>query len=374
MIPEERKMKFTCEKNAILHEISIAHEIISSRNTITILSNVLLEADNNTLIIRATDLKVGFETKIPVDVAVPGVTTVFCDKFLGILRSLPDGEVEFELLENKLFIRPLFKKIDFQLKSISSEKFPELQETQSENYFEFPQAELIEMISQTIFSISDDETRYFMNGVYLEHQEGKLVMVATDGRRLSFISKSIDTPIKEFQGIIIPPKILNLVKKLSSGEGNLSLAITDKNLFIQFDNQKISSNLIEGQFPNYNRVIPEKQDYQIIVNRGEFIEALKRVSLLVEQSSRRIYLMVEGDTMVLQSEESEIGIAKEEISCQFEGPDTSIALNYLYLTDPLKGMSDNEVSIQFTESNKAISIVPVPEKDYFHIVMPMQMD
>ena len=119
-------MKFTCEKNTIQKEISIAQEIISTRNALSILSNVLLVAEENTLTIKATDLKVGFETQIPADVAEEGSTTVFCDKFLGILRSLPDGDIEFEQSDNRLLIKPLFKKINFQLKSIAGDKFPEL--------------------------------------------------------------------------------------------------------------------------------------------------------------------------------------------------------------------------------------------------------
>ncbi|MFW5777226.1 MAG: DNA polymerase III subunit beta, partial [Spirochaetota bacterium] len=141
-------MKFTCERDVIMKEISVAAEIISSRNALSILSNVYIEAGENELTIRATDLKVGFETKLPVEVAEPGSTTVFCDKFLGILRSLPSGEVEFEQEDSERFvIRPLFKKIDFRLKSISSDKYPEVQFAPPESYFEFPQADLITMIT-----------------------------------------------------------------------------------------------------------------------------------------------------------------------------------------------------------------------------------
>jgi len=367
-------MKFTCHKNVILKEISIAQDIISSRNSLSILSNVLIEADDGILKIKATDLKVSFETQIPVEVSQAGSTTVYCDKFLGIIRSLPDGDVEFKLSDGRLLINPLFGKINFQLKSIASEKFPEIMEIEDDKYFELPQTNLIDMISQTIFSVSDDETRYFMNGVYLEHQEGNLSMVATDGRRLSFIKKNLNSEIKDFNPVIIPTKILHLIKKLSSAEGNLYLAVSDKNIFVKFDNQKISSNLIEGQFPNYNRVIPEHQEFSISVSKTDLIEALRRVSLLVEQKSRRIYLTFSNGTITLNSEESEIGIAKEEINCDYEGDGLTVALNYLYLLEPLKVIEEDNISIKFTEANKAISIVSIPENDYFHIVMPMQLD
>jgi DNA polymerase-3 subunit beta len=367
-------MKFTCEKNSIQKEISVAQEIISTRNVLSILSNVLLVAENNALTIKATDMKVGFETRIPADIAEEGSTTVFCDKFLGILRSLPEGDIEFEQSGNRLLIRPLFKKINFQLKSIAGDKFPELQEIPEDRFFEVPQRELIEMVNQTIFAVSDDETRYFMNGVYMENQEGSLTMVATDGRRLSFISRTFDAPVPEFDSVIVPPKVLNLLRKLSSGEGNLKIAVGEKNLFLQFDSQRISSSLIEGQFPNYKRVIPEQQQYEITVDRVTFEDALKRVSLLVEQKSRRIYLNVSQNNITLNSEESEIGVAKEELECVYDGPEMTIALNYLYLTEPLRVISDSEIVLRFSEPNKAITLLSKPKHEYFHIIMPMQLD
>ncbi|MBT3273775.1 MAG: DNA polymerase III subunit beta [Spirochaetales bacterium] len=367
-------MKFVSNKADILKEISVAQEIISSRNSLSILSNVLIEANDSVLTIKATDLKVSFETSIPVETTEPGTTTVFCDRFLGILRSLPDGDIEFEQQDQRLDIRPLYKKIDFQLKSIAGDKFPELQEISDDSYFELPQKDVLEMINQTVFAVSDDETRYFMNGVYMENIDGKLIMVATDGRRLSFISKPIDENIASFEGVIVPPKILSLIRKLASGEGNISLAVTDKNIFAKFDSQRLSSNLIDGQFPNYNRVIPETQDYDLIVDKSELVDALSRVSLLVEQKSRRILVTVNENSLLLHSEESEMGVAREEIPCQYQGPETSLALDYRFLAEPLRVMNEKMVTIKFTDSKKAISLLPVEEKDYVHIVAPMQLD
>lgn len=367
-------MKFSCEKDVILKEISVAQEVISSKTSMSILSNVYLDVADDTLTIRATDLKVGFETRIPVEVNTPGRTTIFCDKLLGILRSLPAGEVEFEQSDATTFvIRPRFKKIDFQLRSIDADKYPEIQIADDQSYFDVPQADFIEMISQTVFAVSDDETRYFMNGVYMEQTDDGIVMVATDGRRLSHISKNPGEGVPEFQGIIIPPKILQMVKKLASGEGSISLAVGEKNVFCRFENQRISSALIEGQFPNYRRVIPENQSSRLEINRNELLEALKRVSLLVEKS-RRIYVTMAENSLTLQSEESEVGHASEELSCSYEGPETRMALNYSYLTEPLRVIETEDIALLFTDSSKALSIESVPKTDYFHIVMPMQLD
>ncbi len=368
-------MKFTCEKNTLVKEISVAQEIISSRNALSILSNVLLEADNDTLLIRATDLKVGFETRIPVQVDVSGSTTVFCDKFLGILKSLPEGDIHFEQEEgDRLFIRPSSNAIDFQLKSINADKFPEIQDISDDNFFDISQKLFNHMITQTIFSISDDEARYFMNGVFMEKNENQLVMVATDGRRLSMVQNVPENEIQDFEGIIIPPKVLSLMKKLSTGEGNYSLAVADKTLFIKFDNQKLSSTLIEGQFPNYKRVVPDHQEQQAVISKASFTEALKRVSLLAEQKSRRIYVELRPGNVILRSEESEIGVAKEEFDCHYDGPEMTLALNYLYLMDPLRVMDTDNISFSFTDPNRAVTMEAEPGQDYFHIVMPMQME
>jgi DNA polymerase-3 subunit beta len=367
-------MKFTCERSVLLKEISIAQEIILSKNAISILSNIYLEAKNDTLHIKSTDIKVNFETQVPISVQAEGTTTVFGDKFLGILNSIPEGEMEFNQNDMNIIIRPLSKDIEFQLKSIASDKFPEFPVANKNMLFELPVKEFKEMIQQTVFAVSDDETRYFMNGVFFEKQDDKLIMVATDGRRLAYICKEVGEDIADFTGVIIPPKILTVLLKRAGEEGLVSISITDKVIFIKFGSYQLSSVLIEGQFPNYRRVIPESQSYSFTMSRLEMLDALKRVSLLVEQKSRRIYLKVSTGYISISSEESDIGNARENIPCKYEGEEVSIALNYRYIEEPFKAMSDQEVSIYFTEAARAITLKPVPEKNFFHIIMPMQVD
>jgi len=366
-------MKFACERSVLLKEITISNEIVSSKNAISILSNIYLEANDNSLTIKATDMKVNFETKVPVEVIEPGSVTVYADKFYGILNSIPDGEIEFEQKDSKINIKTTVKKAKFQLKSIASDKFPEFTAAGTE-FFEMPIRHLKDMIKETIFAVSSDETRYFMNGVYFEKAEDKFVMVATDGRRLAFINKPAESGPPDFSGIIIPSKILNIVLKRAGDEGMAGICVSDKNIFIQFGSYKLSSVLIEGQFPNYRRVIPESQENSFTVNRVEMLDALKRVSLLVEEKSHRVYLGLSSGAISVYCEENDIGNAREEISCKYEGEEHTIALNYRYLEEPFKVMSVDEISIMFTDPNKTITIMPVPEKDFFHIVMPMQQE
>ncbi|MDR2177404.1 MAG: DNA polymerase III subunit beta [Treponema sp.] len=366
-------MKFTCERSMLQKEISIAQEIISSKNVVSILSNIYLKTEKDTLFIKATDNKVNFETQIPVTVLEEGSTTVFGDKFLGILNSSPDGDLVFEQKPSKLIIKSAIKKANWELKSITAEKFPEFTVSTVE-YFDLPIRDFKDMIQQTVFAVSDDETRYFMNGVFFEKTEDKLVMVATDGRRLAYMSKPADSSINDFSGVIVPPKILNILAKRAGDEGPVSISVTDKTIFIKFGYYSLSSVLLEGQFPNYRRVIPENQDNFISVNRLELLDALRRVSLLVEQKSHRVYLGLTPGSMAVYSEENEIGNSRMEIPCKYDGEEVSIALNYRYIEEPSKAMKEDEIGIKFSDPAKAITILPIPEKDFFHIVMPMQLD
>jgi len=365
-------MKFTCSKDILLKEVSIAQEIISSKNAILILSNIYIEAANDSLIIKAKDMKVNFQTKVPVTVIEEGSTTVYGDKFFGIISTFPYDEIEFSQKDSIAVIKPVaLKKPEYKLKSMASDKFPELP-VSSEPFFEMPIKDFREMVQQSVFAVSDDETRYFMNGVYLEKNEDKINMVATDGRRLAFVGKTAGKKIKDFQGVIIPPKILSIVTKRSGDEGLINISISDKIIFINFASYQFSSVLIEGMFPNYKKVIPEKQDFFLSVKREEMIDALRRVSLMVEKKSHRIYLGISPGKIAVSSEESEIGTVEDEIPCVYEGEDINIALNYRYLEEPFKIMNGDEVIIRFSSAVKAITIEPVPEKDFFHIVMPMQ--
>ncbi|MDR1868404.1 MAG: DNA polymerase III subunit beta [Treponema sp.] len=365
-------MKFICNKEVLLKEIAIAQEIIASKNAISILSNIYLEANNNSLTIKATDMKVNFQTEVPVNVIESGSTTVYGDKFFGIISSFPHSEIEFSQKDITAVIKPTtLKKPEYKLKIIASDKYPEFP-VSSSSFFDIPIKDFKEMIQQSVFAVSDDETRYFMNGVFLEKSENKLNMVATDGRRLAFISKSAGKDVNDFAGIIIPPKILNTIVKRSGDEGLISISVNDKSIFIKFASYKFSSVLIEGSFPNYRKVIPENQEFSLSVKRSEMLDALHRVSLMVEKKSHRIFLGLSSGKMAVYSEESEMGTVEDEIPCQYDGEDITIALNYRYMEEPFRIMTDDEIRIRFSGATKAITIEPVPEKDFFHIVMPMQ--
>ena len=372
-------MKFTFDRDAMIKEISIAQEIITNKSPVSILSNILIIAENNSLTIKATDSTVKFTTTIPVDIQEEGRTTIFCDKFMSILSSLPSGEIEFIQEDIGVTIKPIAKRVKFQLKSQASDKFPEVGTSENVPFFEIPSKDFKEMIRETIFAVSDDRNRYFMTGVYFVKNGDTLTMVATDGRRLSCDNKN-GFSIPDFQPAIIPTKILSCVLKNAPDEGNIQIAVIDKSVFVKFGNVEFSSVLIEGQFPNYQKVIPENLTMSFMVNKADLDAALKRTTIMVDKKVSRIIFKISSGVLKLISPESDIGTADEEIPCRYDGQDISMALNFTYVTEPLKVIDSENVVFDFNitdggsgEANitKAVIMRSEAAGDYIHVIMPM---
>ncbi|MCQ2575395.1 MAG: DNA polymerase III subunit beta [Treponema sp.] len=373
-------MKFTFDRDAMIKEIAIAQEIITNKSPVSILSNILLIAENNVLTIKATDSTVKFTTTVPVDIQQEGRTTIFCDKFMSILSSLPSGDVEFIQEDIEVTIKPIAKRFTAKLRSQTSDKFPEIGTSENVPFFEMSSKELKEMIKHTIFAVGTDNKRMFMTGVNFEKKEDKLVMVATDGRRLSCVSKdAVNVP--DFQSAIIPTKILYCILKHAPDEGNINISVIDKEVFVKFSNLEFSSLLYDGQFPNYQRVIPENLTTSIMINKQDLEAALKRTTIMVDKKVQRIIFKISSGVLKLISPESDLGTADEEIPCRYDGQDVSIAFNFNYVIDPLKIIDSENVVIEFTanDSNggdevsvtKAVIMKSEKACDYIHVIMPM---
>ena len=373
-------MKFTFDRDAMIKEISIAQEIITNKSPISILSNILVIAEKNSLVIKATDSTVKFTTTVPVDIQEEGRTTIFCDKFMSILSSLPSGDVEFEQAENEVVIKPIAKRVKFKLKSLASDKFPEIGTSENIPFFEIAAKDFKEMVRQTIFAVSDDKNRYFMTGIYFVKNGDVLTMVATDGRRLSCVNKS-GFAVPEFNPAIVPTKILNCILKNAPDEGNIQLAVIDKSIFVKFANLEFSSVLIDGQYPNYQKVIPENLSQSIMVNKADLDAALKRTTIMVDKKVSRIIFKISSGELKLISPESENGSADEIIPCRYDGQDISMALNFTYVTEPLKVIDSENVVFDFNINEaqsgeeavitKAVIMRSEPAGDYIHVIMPM---
>ena len=373
-------MKFTFDRDAMIKEISIAQEIITNKSPVSILSNILVIAENNVLTIKATDNIIKFTTTIPVDIQEEGRTTIYCDKFMSILSSLPSGDIEFSQENISVIIKPISKKVKFQLNSQASDKFPELGTSENVPFFEFPSKDFKEMIRETVFAVSTDvHNRSFMSGVYFVKDGDVLTTVGTDGRRLSCVNKN-GMNIPDFSPAIIPTKILQCVLKHASDEGNIELAVIEKSIFAKFGNYEFSSNLIEGQYPNYKRVIPENLSYSFQVNKSDLDAALKRTTIMVDKKVSRIIFKITSGVLKLISPESESGASEEEIPCRYDGKGVSMAMNFTYIMEPLRVIDSENVVFDFNidddseeESNitKAVIIRPDTTSDYLHVVMPL---
>ncbi|MCI5607174.1 MAG: DNA polymerase III subunit beta [Treponema sp.] len=373
-------MKFTFDRDAMIKEITVAQEIITNKSPVSILSNILVIAENDALTIKATDSTVKFTTTMPVDIQEEGRTTIFCDKFMGILSQLPSGDVEFDQKDIEVVIKPIAKRFTAKLKSQTSDKFPEIGSSENIPFFEIGSKDFKEMIKHTMFAVSDDRNRYFMTGVYFLKNGDTLTMVATDGRRLSCVNKSA-AGIPDFTPAIIPTKILSCILKNAPDEGNIQVSVIEKSLFVKFGNFEFSSVLIDGQFPNYTKVIPEGLTQSIMVNKADLDAALKRTTIMVDKKVSRIIFKISSGELRLISPESDSGSADEIIPCRYEGQNISMALNFTYVTDPLKVIDSENVVFDFNVNEnqvgdeatitKAVIMHGDPAGDYIHVIMPM---
>ncbi len=366
-------MKFVCQKDTILKELSNALDFTSQRNNIAVYANVCLILEGNNLTIKATDQKMSYVSEITVQGIEDGSTTVACDKFVNCVKSLPEDEVSFEDKDDKITIKVENKNIEFKLRTIEASAFPNLVFADENEFFKISQKDFTDMINQVIFAVSDDESKYAMTGAHLEKAGNSLVMVATDGRRLSYICRKVEEEISDFSPVTIPGKFLNIVKKLSVDEGDFEIYVGANNISIRFGSCTISSNLIKNDFPSYKRVIPEKQTNVCIVNVDDLAEALKRVSLFVENKYKKVVIDFKENKMSIFCEESENGAGKEEIDCKYDGEPLRSAMNYTYLLSPLKVMDGKEARIEFTNPGRPFTVKSEPERDYLHVIMPMNI-
>lgn len=364
-------MKFVFDRKAMMNEIAIAQKIITTKNALSVLSNVLLTVADGSLEISATDMKGSFKTKIPVDVEETGSATVLCDKLMSILSAAPDGDVEFSLVEKDgvvAVIKPKSARMKYNLKCIAQDKFPELPAVKDEIFFDVPAKDLKQMISKTSFSVSNDVTRYFMSGVYFEKKDDKLVLVATDGRRLSLYSKQI--PVSDFRPVIVPPKILDIVGQLAD-EGNVSLAVGEKVIFFKVGSYEFSEQLVDGQFPRYEKVIPASHTGEFTVQKSDFEKAFKRISVMADKAGKVILKASDG-ALSISTLNGELGNASEEIPCAIIGEGISLAFSCQYVSDFLKVALNEDLTFEFTDSMRAVVLRQKSDEGFIHILMPMQ--
>ena len=368
-------MKFTTSREALVKAITIAQDIITNKSPVSILSNVLLQTAENKVIVKCTNSTVKIVTSFGAEIEEEGELTVFCDKFMSIISSLPIGDVEISSKENEVLVQPIGKKVKFKIKSLAADKFPLINGFIADQVTEIAAKDLKNLIRNTIFAVSTDQNRYIMTGCYLCKVDNMLTMVATDGRRMSTCSCIDFSP--DFTSAIIPTKMLSVLERFCTDEGNIQLVITDKTCSVKAGNLEVSTALIEGQYPMWQKVLPSGLDHTVTVSKKELEDAVKCACIMVQKNGR-VQMAIDKGKLEISSPDTEMGSSKQEIAAVYDGEPVDIALNALYLNDILKVLTADSISIDFTfnEEKKVTKALIVRESGenktaYTHVVMPM---
>lgn len=371
-------MNFLIEQEDLLKGLARVQSIVERRTAMPILANVLLEARKGELILTATDLEVGIRGSHPAIVEKEGSITLPSRNLFEIVKELPKGKISFQKKEN-FWMQIASGKALFNIVGLSSEDYPSLPNHKDKKFYDINPKLLKEMIEKTIFSVSNDETRYHLNGIFFEKpkKEGGCVrMVATDGHRLSLIDKEVEfsSELTFTRGVIIPKKgMVELKKLLEEEEGNYQIGFDTNNVIIKKESVILFIRLIDGEYPDYEQVIPIANKKRIVVDRDKFLCSLRRISLLAHERSRAICLSVKPNVLEISTNNPEVGEAKEEIDISYKGQSIDAAFNAKYFMDILTAIQSEEVILELDDKLSPGVVRPTGDSGYFCIVMPMRI-
>ena len=372
-------MRVTCSKVDLSKGIQTVQNIVSTKTTLPILSHILLETRENQLRLVSTDLETGIECLIPAKILEPGGITVPARKIGEIVRELPEAEINLSMKD--LMVTLTCRKGVFKIAGLEGDDFPKLPQLGDKKSFVLRQDVLKEMFEKTSFAVSRDESRRALNGIFFIIKENKLKLVATDGRRLAYIEKKVEIS-KDVEGeVIVPTKASNeLSRIMDEGRGELKIVLGENQIAFYLDKIILVSRLIDGHFPDYQKVIPKKAKEKIVLEREPFLLALKRVSVLTSEKSSSVRLDISADKMLLTTTASEIGEAHEELDLDYKGEDISIAFNPMYILDFLKNEERENVCLELTDSLSPGLIRPAlpdgtqaGEEKSLYVIMPMKL-
>lgn len=364
-------MEFSISKEALSSGIQLVQNAVSQKSSLPILSNVLMEAEGKILRLTATDLDIGICATIPVDIRTAGTITVPARKFFDIVRSLPDGsQIDMKMKRNN-FITLASGRAQFKVIGLPKEEFPELPRFQDKDAIKIEQPVLKEMISLTDFAISRDDSRYVLNGTLFVIKGESITLVSTDGRRLAAYKRKLGKRTLVDREVIVPTKTVQEVKRMLQEEGEVEIKFSDTQVMFSFKDCFILSRLIEGEYPNYKKVIPEESKSKVAVIREDFLQAARRADIFTDQESMAVKLTVSPKKMVISKNTPYLGEAKEELKATYTGEEMQIGFNPKYLIDVLKNLEEEEVSFELQGTNKP-GVIRKGE-EYIYVVLPMQL-
>jgi len=365
-------MKLTAGREALLKPLQAVIGVVERRQTMPILANVLLVAKNGEVSVTATDLEVELVANADVQVDAPGEVTVPGRKFLDICRALPeDAQVSISQSGEKLVIKSGRSK--FTLATLPAAEFPTVEDISASQQVVVSQEVLARLLEKTHFSMAQQDVRYYLNGLLLETGGKELRAVATDGHRLALSEVDVEGSKLPEQQVIVPRKGVLELQRLIGGEGEVTLQLGSNHVRIQLDGIRFTSKLIDGRFPEYERVIPKDTSNARLADRVAFRGALQRTAILSNEKYRGIRLVIREGAMVLQAHNPEQEEAEEELEIQYDGEEIEIGFNVNYLLDALGAIESEEVSLAVVDSNSSCLLREPGKDDCKYVVMPMRL-
>src|SRR5579864_7944349 len=370
-------MEFSVKKFDLLEELNLTQGVIERKTTIPILSHMLCEARGNRLSITATDLELSIRTSCEAKVKKEGAGTIPAKKLLDLVRLLPEEEIRFKLLENH-WVQIMCDRKAYKMVGMSRDNFPALPAFPP-TQVKIPAKLLSELISKTIFAISQEESRYTLNGALVVLNPSAITMVATDGHRLAMVEMAHKfTGLPGDVRVLVPKKALTEVHRLCAPEGDdgeVEFAQDESHLFFQFGGRLLTSRKLTGTFPNYEAVLPREVNKTVVLERTELQDALRRVSQLADQRSHAVKFMLAKEGVENSASSPEYGEAKEAIEKEFKGEPISIGFNAQYLLDFLAAAADGPISVELKDEQSAGQMRPLADESchYRYVVMPMRI-
>ena len=374
-------MKFSIDRSVLLIALQHVHSVVERRNTIPILSNVLIEAKEDGVYLTSTDMDITVIEKVDLgksEVTQLGTTTTSAQMLYDIVRKLPDNiKVEFLSEKNdRLGIKA--SSSSFALNCLPSEDFPSIAQEDFKHSFNIDALDLVRLIDKSSFAMSLEETRYYLNGIYLhaikEDNVDKLRTVATDGHRLSRVDINLPQGAEGIPGVIIPRKtILEIRKILEDHTGNVSLSISETKIKLSFNNVVLTSKLLDGTFPDYSRVIPEHNDKLVTISNQSISEAVDRVSTVSTDKTRAIKININKGSIVISATNPDKGSASEHLDVVYNGDEVEIGFNSKYVLDVARQIKGNEILIKLSDSVSPTLVYDKDDKEVLFVLMPMRV-
>lgn len=366
-------MKIKIQKEDLLNPLQKIIGAVEKRQTMPTLSNVLVKAEKDKLTLTATDLEIELITTIGLVIDEPGSTTIPARKLLDICKALPnEASVSISVKGDKATIQS--GRSRFSLITLPASDFPVLDTINSISDFEIPQNTLRELIDKTGFAMAQQDVRYYLNGLMLEISTGILRAVATDGHRLAYCEKKTDCELSDSKQVILPRKgVLELLRLLATTDEPVKVSIASNHLQVTFDDIRFTSKLIDGRFPDYNRVIPEDGLCVMTADRELLRQALVRTSILSNEKYRGIRLILKDNVVELKAQNPDQEEADVETEVNYKGDDIEIGFNVNYMLDVLNVSSSSMVQIRFKDSNSSCLLSFPDQDDCKYVIMPMRL-